>query len=468
MVLIYEYIHTPLSGVFFMEKENRYNRLWEPILGKFPTGLLNRDAEINSRYAKRVAQCRNGYIPQGMEYADLPNYYRDILGPLAPRVLLATNPNSFNLLPEQLAAAGGWCALRTADMVLMSERGSIMNPENGMIEPVKSVRQFTDWIRKSPTFDQAVECVGPIKASEFPVISETRLWSKRAIDKLARILDKALTTDESSEIEAAISDAEDTRELLTNRYLQACLENSESNIIRYNDYDISKELKEARNKLLRTAGLQPNWMTSQDPTIPNASLVWAMYSEPYFDMLRRKKIIESRKVLIVEPAFHAYPETQPHRLVTDRIYQEKGIYFDSDGLNPNTGFVAFIECLDERGFNIRRSKPAGLVPNISNWEGMFYTGQQFDPYNEASLTINPTSNPLFLWGLNIYPCGKTLDALFNLIKVQQDYKELKSLYRNDDQAINAIKRSKKDEVASQNLIIALELKQLFEFMTDEL
>lgn len=54
MVLIYEYIHTPLSGVFFMEKENRYNRLWEPILGKFPTGLLNRDAEINSRYAKRL------------------------------------------------------------------------------------------------------------------------------------------------------------------------------------------------------------------------------------------------------------------------------------------------------------------------------------------------------------------------------------------------------------------------------
>lgn len=448
-----------------MEKDTGYNQLWGYFLGNYPQDNIG---ETNSRFAKRIGQCRDGYMPYGKSYAKLSEGFKDIIGPLAPRLLLATDPESLNLLPEQLAACGGWCALRTADVQLMSNEASIMNPDSGYIEPVRSVIQFTDWIRRSPTFDQIIESVGPVNAGEYAAISEGRLWAERAITKLATILRRNLSPEERSAIESAIYDAENTREELTRRYLSALLQNDNLTFRRVNDYDIWDELKKARDKLLQTAGISLEHLSAQDPTAPNASIVWGMYSEPYFDVLRGSGIITSSKVLIVEPAFHAYPETRAHRQVADRIYPGNNRYFSRRGLNANTGFVAFIECLDEKGFNVRRTKPAGLVPNIANWESLFEKGNQFDPGSDSNLAINPALNALFQWGLNLYPTDDVLSALFRLSDIQRDYKKAKLNYSGDQQAIIDLKKAAMETIYSQNTIIAAKLQGLFRYMTEGL
>src|SRR5207253_148897 len=114
----------------------------------------------------------------------------------------------------------GWCAIRTKDVITLGEKGAIIDPRTGAIEQVTSVDQVTSWIPRSVTFDQIVESVGAVNASEYAVISERKLWSTRVSDKVKSVLNRRLSVEEKDAIESSIETAEIIRSVMTQRYIR--------------------------------------------------------------------------------------------------------------------------------------------------------------------------------------------------------------------------------------------------------
>lgn len=307
-------------------------KLWGKICGE--SGL-----------SKRIEQARNGHLPKGLTLLNLESNsqgFNSILGDFAPRVLIASNPNNaLTLIPEQIAVAGGWCALRTKDVVNLNKQGIIMNPKDSKLEEVKSIGQVASWIQQSVTFDQIVESVGAARGAEYAVISERRLWTERMILKLSEILRRNLSSWEKNTIERSIEQAEKIRAGMTARYLQFATGNENIIFQRVVDEDIWTELQISQKEMFARAGLTIDRLEKMFPgdaaIIHSSALVWAMYSEPYFDVLRSNNLIKKQSVFIVEPSLHTYADTKAGNEVVRRIYQDKGIYFDSNGMNANTG-----------------------------------------------------------------------------------------------------------------------------------
>lgn len=463
------------------------NRLWGKFCGETTERLDRKGQPIKSGLTKRIDQARSGHLPTGITLAEINGSmqrFEAVLGDFAPRVLIASDPNGTTLIPEQIAVAGGWCAFRTKDVATLTEQGCIMNPETGALEKVTDVSQVAEWIEQAVAFDQAIESVGAVRAREYAVISEQRLWTQRIQAKCSAVLGKSLSSDEESRLEKAVVNAELKRAEITRRYIQYVTNNETVIFQRVVDEDIWDDLKTARNLLLGKAGIplsRLRGMFPNDPTLSNASLVWAMYSEPYFDMLRSRGTIQSQTVFVVEPSLHAYPETQPEMQVAQRIYQERGIYFDPKGFNANTGFIAYLECVSSRGANARRDLCIGEVPNIANWRRILQAGRVLDADNATNASLNPQDNPLFLWGTNILPVRETQRALLTLTEIQGAYKRAKESVASQfttgpgkvspeqrtsiQNAMDDLKREYTIQVMDQNAIIAGELKKLFEFLT---
>lgn len=436
--------------------------------------------------AKRIDQAKKGWLPQGltMEAAlrDLSRFSQ-VLGEFAPRVLILANPvNPSTLIPEQLAVAGGWCALRTKDVATLNEDGAIMNPQSGQIEQVQSVDQVVRWIQEAVAFDQVIESIGVVNASEYAVISERKLWSMRVVEKLRTILNRKLSEEERNAIESAVENAEITRAQITKKYITYITGNESIVFQRVVDEDVWTGLERARNEMLRRAGLPLDLLQKRYPnerlTLPYSSLVWAMYSEPYFDMLRQEGYIKAKRVYIVEPSLHAAVETQSEAEMAISVYRRKGVYQDPQGFNANTGFIAYLECVNAEGKNARKELSIGDVPNIANWQNLFREGGLLDPEKNATLT--PSENQIFLWGANLLPFRQVRQALLALSQLQETFKEEKKRLngngqnKNSDgrvaiqQKVDALKAELLPKVIEQNIVIASELKKLFAYLTSDI
>lgn len=379
---------------------------------------------------KRVEQARLGHLPNGLTLPELTGKFakfNQVLGEFAPRVLIVSNPNNpFTLSSDQIAIVGGWCALRTRDIADLSQRCVIMSPETGELSQIKSVEQVNEWIENSVTFDQVVESVGAVNGSEYAVISERQLWVQRIKSKLAQVLGKRITRDEQNQIEDAVENAEVKRSQLTERYL-SFVTGKPIMFNRIVDEDIKNDLKRAQVETFSKAGLSLQRLKNRFPkdaaTIDSSAIVWAMYSEPYLNVLRERGFLSKKTAFIVEPSLHTYADTQAGNEVVQRIYQEKGIYLNKKGFNENTGFIAFMECVNSNGQNVRKHLGVGEVPNVSNWQMLIASGLLAP---ERNLVISPKENQLFVWGTNILPFGKTQASLLRLVDLQGQFQEEKA------------------------------------------
>lgn len=436
--------------------------------------------------AKRVSQARAGHLPNGLILAELSEAsesFSSVLADFAPRVLVVSNPNNpLTLIPEQIAVAGGWCALRTKDIASLNEKGIIMNPENGALEQIRSVNQVAEWIQKAATFDQIIESVGPARAAEYAVISEKKLWTQRIIAKLSQIFDRQLSKAEQSEIEKAIDKTERERALMTERYLKLATGNDNLVFQRVVDENIWEDLEKAKTEMFEKVGLSIDRLCqsfpNETPIIKSSALVWAMYSEPYFEVLRQKGFITQKTVFIVEPSLHTYADNLSGNKVVQTIYQDQGIYLDKKGINPNTGFIAFMECLTPEGVNVRKNLGVADVPNVTNWQKLF-DGGILDP--EQNMVINPKDNLLFVWGVNFLPFGPTKQKLLELVALQELFAEekkklsssfSKSAIQKDKDVRDSMQRKTEELrqsfmviVRSINSQIASDLKSLFKLLT---
>lgn len=459
-------------------------KLWGKLCG---TAIESGDKENqNSGLLKRVRQARAGHLPQGLTLPQLSEDskgFEEILGDFAPRVLAVSNPaNPLTLVPEQIAIAGGWCALRTKDVALLDEQGVIMDPASGRLEPILDTGQVADWIEKSVSFDQIVESVGPACGAEYAVISERKLWTQRLTAKLEARFGRKLELREKNEIERAIEKSENIRSRMTRRYLQFVTGNSSLPFQRIVDEDIWEDLEMAKAETFAAIRLSEKRLCRlfprEEPIIKSASLVWSMYSQPYFEVLRENGFISKKNVFIVEPSLHAWTDNRAANEVVQRIYQNKGRYLDPNGINANTGFIAFIECVTESGVNVRKNLAVGEVPNISNWKQLFENG----PLSlEKNLVIEPRENKLFLWGVNFLPFGTTRDCLLRLVSLQEEFIQEKgrinmgfagaakrdpAVRESLQRKVNELRQEILDEVRDENEQIAGWLKGLLSYITE--
>lgn len=462
------------------EAQEAQSKLFEPLGG-------------SNNIDSKIAGAGRAFTPEGKTLNDLaengPEKFAEILGEFAPKVLLVTNPNNpKTLVPEQIAAAGGWCAIRTKDLTYLNNQGVMMNPETGRLDKVQSVDQVADWVMQAVAFDQVAEAIGPVRAGEYVAISERRLWAGRLVDKTRHILRRSLSTSEQDTLERAVEAAEQVRAQMTQRYIEFVTQKPGVIFQRVVDDDIWDGLRSARTEMLLKGDLSLSqlrkWYPDEAPFMDSSSLVWAMYAEPYFDLLRSEGYISAKQVFIVEPIMHATAETRPEIDLTQKIFQRAGIYGDPKGFNANTGFIAFVECLNKNGRNVRKEMGIGEVPNIVNWQKFLAQGGTLDP--EKNATIIPKDNQLYIWGVNFMPFGQTREALLSLVQLQRRFLEekaqLQRLYgevRDDNtvyvspevgkiigQKTNEMKQEYAKIAAQQNEIIAKNLRKLFSHLTE--
>ena len=443
--------------------------LYKPILGNLD--------QTDTGMSKIVRGLQSGQLPQGKNLLELEQSknrtsWKEVLGNFAPAIISVTDPKT-SLIPEQLTIAGGWCAIRTSE-VKKIEDGWLVNPETNTPEPITSVNQVADWIEKAVSFDQVVESIAPINGKQMMAISEVKLWSERISDKVGGVLRKPLSSGEKERIFNAVESADQTRFQLTKRYLNFATQSDRGDaLIRLPDYQIWQELLAARDELLAKAEVSLEALARQNgnsrPFLNSLSMVWAMYSEPYFRNLKQSGYISEKTYLLAEPATHAISASPTEADFIYQVYRRLGIYFDRQGLNPNTGYAAFIGCVDSSGKNARPNLELGSIPNLSSWQQWLSEGR-LAPIN--NLTVNLKDNQLLLWGLNLMPFDSGVQqAILNLnnirVEFSQSKKEISSRFpgKSAQQPIEQLKREFEPQIFSQNQVLADRLNSFFQYLT---
>ncbi len=418
-------------------------------------------------FPPRIDQAKRNQLPLGKTLPELDgrNQWEKILGPFAVKVGLVTDPeNPKTLVPEQLAAFGGWCAIRTADVENL-EKGIIANPKTGLTESIQSASQVARFIEDGVTFDQIVESIGAVNCGSTIAVSEETLWGNRVIEKVKSSSGVRLNAEGEDQIRQAIAEAEQQRFVMTGRYLK--MARGFNNLQRVRDTDIFPILKETRDKLLSDLGIRnPAFLATigsgkQMPPISvvdGQTLIFTMYTEGYCKALKEAGLTSADKFLIAEPLLHTYASSEALNYLVFRVFGERGngIYFDLKGTNPNTGFGAFVECLTPSATSVRRVMNMGAVPNVSNWEIMCSQEKDSSPLSgiltpERNRELDPARNRLFLWALNFIPFGDTLETLLAVVDTAERFKNEKKQVKGVSTSENKFQVSESAQRRVQNL-----------------
>lgn len=456
-----------------MKEAEIQRQLFEP-LGGF-------EQQIGSSTNSRTNRGRRGHLPTGKTLEQINADGANIIGEnFAPRTVIATIPERLN--PEEIAIAGGWCSFRNADFEGIESNkfpgirgGVITDPLTGEVKQIKSVSQVLDWVEKTIAFDQIVEAIGSATGGEYFAISESTLWAQKLIRTLEEaksnnLISLTLSQSDKDKIAQAVADADTKRVILTERYLCFILEKN-INLKRVNDGDITQGLQSARDELFENAGISVEQLQEQFPTqaiiIPSKSQVWSMYSQPYFDMLRKRGIITKPIVIICEPTKHSYAADRAGTEVVKAVYQRRGIYLEPNGINPNVGFISYMECVDAKGTPVQESLTIDKVPNMINWKNLFDTNGMFD--FEQNVDIDPAKNQLFIWAVNLIPIGSTLKTLLAIAAIKREFNEQKknAKLRSKEEA-EKFKEQFLNRVRFLNQSLSNDLRSFFEMMTDGL
>lgn len=422
-----------------------------------------------------------GMVPHAQTLDELSDDRRTIwtkiLGDeFSRKVLLLTDPNpGLSFEPGQLVISGGWCAMRTADTRFIDD-GLTIDPQTGKTSPITNVGQVAKFIKESIAFDQLAEAIGAPNHPQlqYVAMSESRLWSEKIVNKLGHRGMKLVPGDKDL-ITEAVEQTEVARHKMTERYLQRLTGNSDLDLVRVPDYAIFEDLERARDDLLARANVRPRDIFHQHEygEFNSITLVWSMFSQPYFDLLKAKGYISPERdtFLMVVPVTHAWGDTRTGIDLAGEVQQKAGVYLQ-EGINDRTGLVAYPECITTSRRSVRRLLNCSEVPSISNWQAMLAeTGALGIEQNGI---INPVNNPLFLWGLNLLPAGSTLRALDDLVTTSQDFDQESAVIasrlggRGDIQEAVGKARGRfiRERVLPLNEIINRDLRSLFQFVTE--
>lgn len=370
---------------------------------------------------QRSIQPSEGGIVSSSMNKDIEAWIDQRFGQFGAKIV-GVSDGAETLGPQEITAIGGWCAIRTADLMQL-QQGMVVDPKTGLSRPYKEPAMVADWIPRAVSIDQIVETIGIYNGKNYVAISEEKLWGDRVKATVKETMGRRLTAVEKVQLEDATQVAETIRYECTKRYLEY-VTGQDVNLMRVVDKDIYGDLVEVRNAMLDVAGISLYDLITQYPkeqTLKGYSIVWGMYTGPYLAMLKSKGYVQTQKGLIVEPWMHAVSETRAKRRVNQRVFDNNRNPYLKPGANQDLGYVAYADVMMLNGQRVRQTKPINGVPNKENYQA-FIEQLRSNP-NSTSVTL--TENSAFLWGANLLPFGNTKDILYSMIALKEEYKVVK-------------------------------------------
>ncbi|EKE15286.1 MAG: hypothetical protein ACD_12C00090G0002 [uncultured bacterium] len=151
-------------------------------------------------------------------------------------------------------------------------------------------------------------------------------------------------------------------------------------------------------------------------------MVWGMYTGPYLALLKSKNYVKTQKGIIIESVFHALSETRAKAFVNGRIFGDSNNnYLTPKGLNQDLGFAAYVDVMSPNGDRFKENNLIDKLPNIMNYQN--FLENLFQNSRCSSLTLS--ENPTFIWGVNLIPNTKTINSLYKMIEIKDNYKKAK-------------------------------------------
>lgn len=344
--------------------------------------------------------------------------------------ILAFSNNAEQLNQNDITVIGGWCAIRTADLLLM-QQGILSDPLTGRRKQFKTPQEVAEWTTRAVSIDQITEAIGIYKGTQYAAISEEQLWTERVQNTVGRTLDRQLTEHEKTKLDESLHIAEQKRFLFTNRYV-TYVRQKDISITRVVDKDIYNGLISVRDEMLDCAGVTLDQLLSKFPdekTTRGYSIVWGMYTGPYLALLKNRGYVPSQKGLIVEPWWHATSETRTKKFVNQRIFSNpNNQYLSPNGLNSDLGFVAFADTLAQNGGQrIREAISINACPNPENYRHFIDALSK----NPEIMSLSLGNNPAFIWGANFLPFGTCAESLRVMIQIKNQWKQEKELLQRN-------------------------------------
>lgn len=381
--------------------------------------------------------------------------------------LVSVSKGAERLLPQDVTAIGGWCAVRTIDMQLL-QKGLITDPNTGEITNYQSPEQICEWLERSPSIDQVIEAIGLYSGDKYIAISEEQMWGNRIKAAVSTQQRRPLLQEEVNSIEASIQKAELFRFELTKRYIEY-VTGKKPDFLRFTDRDIYSDLVKVRNEMFKAAGISLERlikMFPEDNGIEGYSLIWGMYTGPYFALLKQKGIANTSKGVILEPWWHAIGETNSKHYMNVLTYTPfwKN-YFQKTGINGDLGFAAYANLMTQNGDLMWVSTPLNQMPNASNYNDFLERNFR----QESCQNIDLSQNPAFIWGVNLLPYGRCQQALYEMVRIKDEYKlskkQITASSTDKDQTIQSVSQLKNEssqEILIQAEIVIEELKKMLQ------
>jgi len=359
-------------------------------------------------------------------------------GEFGERILMV--PSKYQRIKERdsFTTIGGICAVRTADVNLLQNEGKIDPVDQYWLtregltvarrKEVTGVDQFADYLRMAIGIDQIIEAIGVSRGNKYVAISEERLWSERMSAILEERLKRELTGPEKTKIRGAVKEAEEKRFRYIRNYINLVRGSSDTDLTPVIDEDVFGDLVEVRRQMMDIAGISLEKLAStfneDTKTLDGLSIVWGMYIGPYITMLKKKGYISTQMSLIVEPWMHAAAERQSKDYLDEKLFTGKNEYLQPGGLNENVGLIPYMGISLPNGKRARQAKTISEVPNSTNYRN-FLDFLWSDFSMSSGTSLNLSENPVFIWGVNLFPYGSVRSALLKMVDLQIAYKQEK-------------------------------------------
>jgi hypothetical protein len=234
---------------------------------------------------------------------------------------------------------------------------------------------------------------------------------------------------------------ENKKFIATKKYLEA-ISGSELEVVKFTDSEIWDDLISARDKLFLSSNTtledlaqfmvqnRSSHNQSLDSKIINDisvyirdySLVWTMYSGFYLEILKKKKIVNTKFGLIIEPWVHSR-SNEAQILLNENLIESSvnNHYLNPAGINKNLGFIAISEYSSYNFKSTRVNNSINEIPNLLNYRGFI---EKLG--NSASIdNLDLTKNETFMLACNLFPYGMVKTYLNEMVEIANDYKSQK-------------------------------------------
>lgn len=400
---------------------------------------------------------------------------------------------SRNLLDDKLSlqditALGGWCAVRTKCLTLMSQ-GILMGPMGDVWD--YSLENLHTLLQECVGGDQIIDSVGFYNGDKYALISEQFLWSRKVISAYFQATGKVLNKLEQQKIVDSIGIGENKRYLATKKYLEF-IKQRKIDLVKFTDLEIWDDLVAARDALLKEISIDMQdlvrpfvenrlnkshkndifVLNDMEKFVSDYSLVWTMYTGKYLEILKKRGIIDTNNALIIEPWTHAR-SNEGQIALNEYIAKSSpyNLYMDNRGINKNLGFVSIIESSLYNFKSTRVFKLINEIPNNKNYES-FIGLLNDDP---AISNLDLSQNPTFLLTANYLPYGKAKELLLQMIIISTEFKNrrLKIKQNNVDaydhstlnqKDVSILRKNKSSELKSISLKLNDMLFQMFNYI----